>query len=236
MNFTTPLALLLLLTIPYFFWLGQPRRAGGRRWRDWASLALRILIMLLLILSLAGTQLVRAADELAVVFLVDASDSISPTQAETAESYIRTALESMTPNDQAAVILFGANALVERPMSGLAELAPVSSVPQALQTDIAEAIRLGMALFPAGSARRLVILSDGTATVGDANEAARLAANSGVEISYVLLGREATAAEALGQRPDAHQPGGNIPAGHHCGEQRRHARHPARAFRRQRGV
>lgn len=85
MNFTTPLALLLLLTVPYFFWLGQPRRAGGRRWRDWTSLALRILIMLLLILSLAGTQLVRAADELAVVFLVDASDSISPTQAETAE-------------------------------------------------------------------------------------------------------------------------------------------------------
>ncbi|MFZ1397986.1 MAG: VWA domain-containing protein [Candidatus Promineifilaceae bacterium] len=197
MNFTTPLALLLLLTIPYFFWLGQPRRAVGRRWRDWASLALRILIMLLLILSLAGTQLVRAADELAVVFLVDASDSISPTQAETAESYIRTSLESMTPNDKAAVILFGSNALVERPMSGLAELAPVSSVPQALQTDIAEAIRLGMALFPAGSARRLVILSDGTATVGDAQEAARLAANSGVEISYVLLGREATAAEAL---------------------------------------
>ncbi|MBK8903787.1 MAG: VWA domain-containing protein [Anaerolineaceae bacterium] len=197
MNFTTPLALLLLLTLPYFFWLGQPRRAGGRRWRDWVSLALRSLIMLLLILSLAGTQLVRAADELAVVFLVDASDSISPAQAETAESYIRTSLESMTPNDQAAVILFGANALVERPMSGLAELAPVSSVPQALQTDIAEAIRLGMALFPAGSARRLVILSDGTATVGDANEAARLAANSGVEISYVLLGREAAAAEAL---------------------------------------
>lgn len=197
MNFTTPLALLLLLTLPYFFWLGQPRRAIRRRWREWASLGLRLLIMLLLVLSLAGTQLVRAADELAVVFLVDASDSISPTQAETAESYIRTALQEMTPNDQAAVILFGSNALVERPMSGLNELAPVSSVPQALQTDIAEAIRLGMALFPAGSARRLVILSDGTATVGDANEAARLAANSDVEISYVLLGREAAAAEAL---------------------------------------
>ncbi len=153
--------------------------------------------MLLLILSLAGSQLVRAADELAVVFLVDASDSISPAQAETAETYIRTALETMTPSDQAAVILFGSNALVERPMSGLAELAPVSSVPQALQTDVAEAIRLGMALFPAGSARRLVILSDGTATVGNTNEAARLAANSDVEISYVLLGREAAAAEAL---------------------------------------
>ncbi len=197
MNFTTPLALLLLLTAPYFFWLGQPRRAGRRPWRESVSLGLRLLIMLLLVLSLAGAQLVRAADELAVVFLIDASDSISPTQAETAESYVRTALESMTPNDQAAVILFGANALVERPMSGLAELAPVSSVVQGLQTDLAKAIRLGMALFPAGSARRMVILSDGAATIGDTSEAARLAANSGVEISYVLLGREAVVAEAL---------------------------------------
>jgi hypothetical protein len=155
-NFTTPLALLLLLTLPYFFWLGRPRRAPNgrystRNWREWVSLGLRIFIMLLLVLSLAGSQLVRAADELAVVFLVDASDSISPAQAETAETYIRTALETMTPNDQAAVILFGSNALGERPMSGLAELAPVSSVPQALQTDVAEAIRLGMALFPAGA-------------------------------------------------------------------------------------
>ncbi|MCP4418690.1 MAG: VWA domain-containing protein [Chloroflexi bacterium] len=197
MNFTTPFALLLLSILPYFFWLGQAHRGSRRRWREWASLSLRILILLLLVLSLAGTQFVRAADELAVVFLVDASDSISPTQAETAETFIRTSLENMTPNDKAAVILFGSNALVERPMSGLTELAPVSSVPQALQTDVAEAIQLGMALFPAGSARRLVILSDGTATVGDANEAARLAASSGVEISYVLLGREATAAEAL---------------------------------------
>ena len=71
-------------------------------------------------------------------------------------------------NDETAVILFGANALVERPMSGLAELAPITSVPQPLHTDLAEAIRLGLALFPAGSARRMVILSDGAATLGDA--------------------------------------------------------------------
>ena len=70
MNFTTPLALLLLLTLPYFFWLGRPQRAANgryrtRNWREWVSLGLRILIMLLLVLSLAGSHLVRGADELA---------------------------------------------------------------------------------------------------------------------------------------------------------------------------
>ena len=156
MNFTAPLALILIIFIPYFVWLGRPKTQlrqsrSASHWREWASLTLRLLIIALLILSLAGSQLVRAADDLAVVFLVDGSDSIRPEQAEQAETIVRAAIEQLGPNDQAAVIVFGSNALVERPMSGLAELAPVTSVPQTLHTDIAEAIRLGLALFPAGS-------------------------------------------------------------------------------------
>ena len=196
MNFTTPLALILLLLLPYFFWLGRPRTGALRRKREWASLAVRLLILLLLIFSLAGSRLVRAADELAVVFLLDVSDSISPAQQAEAEAFVRAAIAEMTPTDQAAVVLFGANSLVERPMSGLAELAPVSSVPQALHTDLAEAIRLGLALFPAGSARRLVVLSDGVATIGDSAAAAQLAAAAGVQIDFVPLARSQAAAEA----------------------------------------
>jgi uncharacterized membrane protein len=190
MSFTTPLALLLLLAIPFIVWVGWPRGNRGRNRREWASLGLRGLILLLLALALAGTQLVQANDTLAVVFLVDASDSISPEQAEQAEQFVQTAVAHMSPDDQTAVILFGGNALVERPMSGLAELAPITSVPQPLQTDLAEAIRLGLALFPAGSGRRMVILSDGAATIGDTEAAAKLAANAGVEISFVPLTRE----------------------------------------------
>ncbi|MCI0580433.1 MAG: VWA domain-containing protein [Chloroflexi bacterium] len=202
MNFTAPLALLLLLFIPYFVWLGRPR-AGAARWREWTSLGLRLLIIFVLVLSLAGAQVVRAADDLAVVFLVDASDSIGPEQAEQAEAFVRQSIESLGPADQAAVIVFGSNALVERPMSGLAELAPVTSVPQTLHTDIAEAIRLGLALFPAGSARRLVLLSDGVATLGDTQEAARLAAVTGVQIDVVPLTRPAGEVEVLLTNVDA---------------------------------
>ncbi|MFQ5398820.1 MAG: VWA domain-containing protein [Anaerolineae bacterium] len=198
MSFTTPLALSLFLTIPYFIWLGRSGR-GARalwRWRDRVSLGLRLLIIILLTLSLAGAQTVRASDDLAVVFLIDASDSISSEQAARAESLVRQALAEMGPTDEAAVILFGANALVERPMSRLAELAPISSVPQRLHTDLAEAIRLGMALFPAGSARRLVVLSDGAVTIGEPMEAAKLAAANGVEIDYIPLARNQEAPEA----------------------------------------
>ena len=194
MTFSAPLALLLLLAFPYFFWLGRPRVRS--RQREWLSVALRLFILFLLVLSLAGSQIVRAADELAVVFLVDGSDSISPAQKEIAEEYVRNAMVAMGANDRAAVLVFGANALVDRPMSGLSELAPVTSTPQPLHTDLAEAIRLGLALFPVGSARRLVILSDGMATLGNTVEAAELAAAAGVQLDYVPLSAQTALDEA----------------------------------------
>src|SRR5262249_39683169 len=49
---------------------------------------------------------------------------------------------------------------------------------------------LGLALFPADAAKRMVILSDGEQTIGDAEVAARRAAATGVQISYVQLPRE----------------------------------------------
>lgn len=195
MRFTTPVAFILLLTVPYFVWLGQPRLAAGQLWRQRVSLGLRLLILLLLVLSLAGSQLVRAADELAVVFLVDASDSMSGAQAEQAEQFVREAVGQMGATDQAAVVLFGSNALVERPLTPLAELAPITTIPQPLTTNLAEAIQLGLALFPAGSARRLVVLSDGQANVGNAAKAGELAAASGVAIDYLFLSRPDQTAE-----------------------------------------
>lgn len=197
MNFSFPTALVLLLLIPVTLWIGLSASARLHHWRERVSLGLRVLILLLLTLSLAGAQIVRAADELAVVFLVDHSDSITVEQREAAETYVRSAIETMAVDDRAAVVVFGANALVERPMSGLTELATVQSAPQELQTNLSEAIRLALALFPAGHARRIVVLSDGTATAGDTLEAAKLAAATHVEISYVPLTQAAVQEEAL---------------------------------------
>lgn len=195
MRLGAPAALLLLLLIPFVIWLGRPRYHQSLRER--LTLALRVAILVLLILSLAETRLVRAIDELAVVFIIDASDSIEPAQQQQVEKFVRGAIERLGPDEQAAVILFGADALVERPMSGLAELAQVTTLPQRLHTDIAEAIRLGLALFPAGSARRMVLFSDGAETLGNALDAAELAAASGVAIDVVPVTRATQSDEII---------------------------------------
>jgi hypothetical protein len=159
MNFTSPLALLLLLAIPYLVWLAW--RPRGTTAREWASLVVRCLIAVLLVLALAGAQAVRWTHELAIVYLIDVSDSIRQAERQAAVEWVRSAIEAMGSNDRAAVVLFGTEAVVERPLSALRQLGPVTSAPQSLSTNIDSAIRLGMALLPAGAARRRVILSDG---------------------------------------------------------------------------
>ncbi|MCA9911406.1 MAG: VWA domain-containing protein, partial [Anaerolineae bacterium] len=116
--------------------------------------------------------------------------SISASGREAQLEYMRNALDSMTPDDEAAVVVFGANALVERALSVVRELPGLRSTPVTSNTDLAEAIRIGLGLFPADAARRIVILSDGVQTVGDARAAAERAAATGVEISYVPFSRD----------------------------------------------
>ena len=203
MTFTTPLLLLLFLLTPLILWLGWPSRAQSRR-REIVSLVVRLIIFAAIVLSLAGLEAVRTADNLAVVFLVDASDSMPEQGKALALQWVRGAMEDMGPDDKAAVVLFGGDALVDHPMSGSRTLPTFTSTVNSTQTDLAEAIRLALALFPGQAAKRIVILSDGIATTGNAEEAAKLAAAAGVQIEVVPLVRNTSAlSEAILTNVDA---------------------------------
>ncbi len=184
MTFTTPLALVLLICIPVLLYWGWPRQVY-RRARDISSLILRTIITLLLVLALAGAQIVQAADKLTVIFLLDVSDSMGQQAQADGLAYVRQAISGMRPDDRAGIVLFGGKALVERPVSTSREVGRIESAPPTGNTNLEQAIRLAMGMFPADSARRIVVLSDGQPTIGNAESAAELAAATGVEISYV---------------------------------------------------
>ncbi|MDY7040254.1 MAG: VWA domain-containing protein [Chloroflexota bacterium] len=185
--FAHPWALILLLALLPTVWLWRQGRSRARRTRSALILLARVLILTLLVLSVAGTQLVRAVDELAVVFLVDVSDSISQPWKASALSFVEAALAEMGPQDRAGIVVFGSDALVDRPVSVAQELGELFSIPATGHTDIEEAIRLGLALFPGATQKRLVLLSDGQENAGTAEVAARLAAAGGVELDVVPL-------------------------------------------------
>src|SRR5690349_16874505 len=199
LSFIYPLALLLLGLLPLLWAFTLLARGGSAvraSWRFWVSLGLRSVALLALVLALAGTQLVRPVSALTVVFLLDGSDSVAPAQREQATQVVSQALRAKKPGDQAAVVLFGENALVERAPSQLIDLGRLTSTPIGTRTDIAEAIQLGLALFPADQQKRLVLLSDGGENSGRALEAARIAASRGVPLDVVPL-RSALGADVL---------------------------------------
>jgi Mg-chelatase subunit ChlD len=209
--FTDPLWLWLLVPGVLLVaggWLAASRTLP--RGRRIASLVIRLVLVACLGASLAGARLALPSDRLSVVFLVDASASMVDATREELLAFARAAMREMPEGDTAGVVVFGANALVDRLPSQLDELREPSSVPVVGATDIGAAVRLSTAIFPAGTQQRLVLLSDGNDTAGQSEQAILAAARRGVRLD-VVLPNGATYGEALIDDVDA-------PAGARVGE------------------
>ncbi len=203
LSFIYPEALYLLLALPLVVGLALLGWRRSSKARYWGSVTLRVLILLLLVLALAGMQIVRRVDELTVVFVLDVSDSVPQEEQERAADFIRQAVGVMREGDRAAIVVFGENALVERLASEERALEQLASVPVTKRTNIAQALQLALALFPEDSQKRIVLLSDGQENVGKAIELAELAAARDVGLVYVPLSAPHGVAEVLLERLEA---------------------------------
>ncbi len=187
--FDAPLALLLLpllVAVVVVLHLTSRRRLGAGRRR--AALAVRIGLLSALVFALAGFQLVLPVDRLAVVFVVDLSDSVGTAGREESLAYVREALAEKEDEDVAGIVAFGGDALVERLPSDLAEIDRIASTPVRSATDVGAALRLAAALFPDDAQKRIVLLSDGNDTTGSGQTEAALAAARGIQVETRLMG------------------------------------------------
>ncbi|HEX6513514.1 MAG TPA: VWA domain-containing protein, partial [Chloroflexota bacterium] len=189
LHFLTPQAFLLLLVVPLVLLIAWKSGVHVPRDRAIFSLSLRLAVLTLLVLALASPRIVQRAESLSTVFLIDASDSIGGDQVNAEADWARDALRHIGAKDQAGVVVFGQNALVEQPMTHIQELPRLTSQPVTTRTDLAGAIRLGLALLPNTTARRMVILSDGNENLGKAADQAKLAGAAGVQIDYVAVAK-----------------------------------------------
>lgn len=192
-SISEPRALILLLTIPPVIWLGvlTARSRPRDRSRIAASTIIRTLILTLITLAIAGAQLISAGGPLNVVFVVDRSASVSEATRQSSFDYVRQAIRSMGQDDRAAVVLFGENAVVDRALSADTEWVEIGREPSVLATNIADALQVATALFPEGGAKRVVLLTDGVETVGEARDIAAGPAFSAIQLSVVPLGTRA---------------------------------------------
>lgn len=146
------------------------RGAAVRRPEDRAALVLRLLEAVLLTLILSGLTVVTYSTDTTTVFLVDRSDSMAGVREET-DAFVQEAKER----------LGGTSVVVEF----AAEPAEEGALLNPGATDIAAAIDAAVSRLPQDTGKRVVLLSDGQATDGDAPSAARAAAGQGVRLDAV---------------------------------------------------
>lgn len=197
MRFTSPAFLLLLVPIAAGLWFTFGKVHGMMRGRKRFAFGLRAVLASCLVLALAGPESHRANEGLCTMFVIDRSDSVSDADRRKSLEFVGKALGSLGEKDVAGVVAFGRNAMVDAAPSRFSGLGAITSVIDRSGSDLASAIRLASASFPDGKARRIVVLSDGNETMGDAADAARSAAADGIEIDTVNLGTQGRKGEVL---------------------------------------
>lgn len=197
-----PWLIALLLIVPVAW--------TGLRWLSTMSIARRVSAVLLrsalivvVVAALSGAAMVGPADRFAVILVADVSGSVSSTGSGT--SAARALADRLDvgrgPDDLLGIVLFDGRA------SSLA-LPTAGSIGErswemagADGTDIERALRFGSALVPAGASGRVLLLSDGNQTSGDAIGAASELASRGIRVDVVPI-ESATGPEVVVDRVD----------------------------------
>lgn len=165
-----------------------PMRMGrGRQLFVWVFSVLSVFAA-----AIAATdpEIGRPLDRLTILVAVDRSRSIDlvPGAETRIRSELRVAEKGMREDDRIGTIVFGGEAATEDPPRPKSDLPP----PQRIEvgrdgTDLEGAIRRALAELPADSAGRIVLLTDGVQTRGDALAGAAAAVAADVPIDVVVL-------------------------------------------------
>lgn len=170
------------LAIVLFLWKSS-RAATSPVVRN-SSLILRIVAVLLLFLGLAGFSLESENDGLSIVVLRDLSESVSRLETDAVLEQISRRMGTLTVPDQVALISFGSEPALEQGFAlNLGSGKPVS-LNQGV-TDISAAFRYASSFLTANGGtggKRIILLSDGNPTEGDAIREARNLAAAGISV------------------------------------------------------
>ncbi|WP_437928298.1 VWA domain-containing protein [Sorangium sp. So ce291] len=145
-------------------------------------------------MAVAGPELGRPLDRLTVLVAIDRSRSIDlvPNADKRVAHELSVAELGMREDDRIATIAFAAGAATEDPPRPRSQLpAPQRAALGRDGTDLAAGIRRALAEVPPDSAARVVLLSDGVATRGDAMAAAAAAVAAGLPVDVIPLEQRA---------------------------------------------
>ncbi|MEK7484701.1 MAG: VWA domain-containing protein, partial [Planctomycetota bacterium] len=181
-EFTNPYGLFFLLILVPVVYLWLRSLSPLPPWREKLSLLSRVIMVLCLVFALSEMRWIWKVDQLAVIFVLDISESINTYSQDQAIQWINQACKGMTEKDRAALIVFGTNAYIDLPLQPRLKISEITSIPERNFTDISRAIRLALASFPENTQKKVILLTDGNENLGNALNEALIAKSNNVKI------------------------------------------------------
>ncbi|MDA0214095.1 MAG: hypothetical protein O2875_01880 [Planctomycetota bacterium] len=175
-GFERPIALFLLLILPVIWWMSWKRRHAVGSTRTWVSAITRSVLLTLLAFSLAQPSLVRKGEGVTVLVVADVSRSIPIELRARAETELQKATKSPTNReDRVGVVTVARDAIVAQIPSVGGEVSFGGHGGELDGSNLTLGVRRGLALLPADTMNRMLLVSDGNETSGSLREAAALA-------------------------------------------------------------
>jgi Mg-chelatase subunit ChlD len=169
--------LLGLLALPVLVWYFYCGLTDFSRWQRITSLVIRSAVIVLLVVALCGLSWLKPSKDLYVVFVIDDSLSVGDEAKPAVEGFLYRATAAAGDN-KVAYVRFGAEP------GAVTNDRTATVVTNKQGTNIAAALEVARAAVPPSHVPRLVLLSDGNQTAGDA---VRTAVRGGVPVHTVPL-------------------------------------------------
>lgn len=183
-----PLALVVLLLVPLLCWMAWQRRRVVGRGKTITTMVLRGVLVTLLALALAQPSLVRKGEGLTVMVVSDASRSVPQSMQQQAQKLVDGLVaRKREPADRVGLVTFADRPEVRAVAESDASLDVSQHGGDRMATGIETALRRGLAMLPPDTASRMLLISDGNQTSGNAIEAAEAARANGIPIDVVAL-------------------------------------------------
>ncbi|MCC7139567.1 MAG: VWA domain-containing protein [Planctomycetes bacterium] len=161
----------------------------GRALSTRPATVLRSLLALLLVGIVADPVAPVGTTGRDLVLVLDRSRSVPASASASLDELADRAAREARPDDRWGVVTFGRDAVLEgTPRAGRVRAAPTRPV-EADGTDLSAALDAALAAIPPDRPGSLVLVSDGEATGGDVEAAARRARRRGVRVDVVPLRR-----------------------------------------------
>ncbi len=169
-------------------WLSSRRRRGVPQWQWRVASVLRIAAVALLVGAMLGAAIPLTSNDVATVFVLDRSDSVGRLGQTQGLNASQRAADVAPDDARLGVVVSGDGARIEQLLIPAEQVTSLSSSTiDGDRSDLAAGLRLASALLPDDAKKRVVVVSDGRATAGDAEAEAIRLGERGIPVDYILL-------------------------------------------------